>query len=406
MSVVLYLVSESDLPDSLEINFPALSQAVGQTHGLTFPASYKEAAIGAFGWPPDEVREVPTAEWSVRQLVRGQLPEPTVTIEYHDRPSDAWRYYLELVRVWCEDKGLTLPVVVHYSNGVHRPYESGRLHLCFGGTATFPIRVWFCERDVYYQSCHMWVGELGPEHGYCRALIPSLLGQFLPRMIGEVRSWGADKFVADGLKRARYQRSYLGRELELVRATTEDLQAQLVRSIREEQELLKRLSSLTVGEEEMKERLRQIFEGLANREYATSVQYRDGKLSVLTERILIRVSNAPREEDNGLYDIGEMRMEMSIDGTGGIVKVFNLTRQGPIELGAGKGPAHHPQTDGKGNICLGNMREVIPRHVAERHYDLVSDLLFSGLTHVNVDDAWGRTVTYWPRFSQQTEGSS
>lgn len=406
MSVVLYLVSESDLPDGLETDFPTLSQIVGRTRGLTFPAPYKEAAARALGWPPDEVREVPTAEWSVRQLVRGQLPEPTVTIEYHDRPSDAWRYYLELVRVWCEDKRLTLPVVVHYSNGVHRPYESGRLHLCFGGTATFPLRVWFCERDVHYQSCHMWVGELGPEHGYCRALIPSVLGQFLPRMMGEARGWGAEKFLADGLKQARDQKFCLERELEQARATTNELQERLVRSIREEQRLLGQLCSSIVGEGEMREKLRQMFEDLASREYATSVQYRDGTLLVFIERILIKVENAAREQDNGLYDIGEMRVEMSIDGTGGIVKVFNLTRQGPVEFGTSRNPAHHPQVDGNGYVCLGNMREVVPRHVAERHYDVACDLLFSGLTNVNLYDAWGRTVTMWPRFSQQTERSS
>jgi len=388
MSPVLYFIGGEQIPvlDLLRENeIPVLKQTISGLSGIVFPAEHKETALTALDWNQDEVREIPTSQWSTDQLaINWPTDEPKVQRAY-EQPSHEWHQYLELVYQWCQEQQFSWPVTVHYKEGEHVFYENGKIHLCFGGSAPYQIRVWDYERDIYYQRHHLWIGELGPQHLWCQELIPEVLSKFLPRIIGEEKGSGQKNFVEDEINYLALKKIELSENLKTARRSVNALQAQLVKAIRQEEELEIKLETTSDQEDDGCDRLRALFHQLKSRSYVKQVKYRDGIIQIFTERITIL-------EGDNLYDIGEFCINIYTDGQEGGVRICNLTPLGPKRL-------HHPHINNDGYPCLGNIKRVVSRYIAKREYLALTDILYNYLKSVNVDDERGSTIVSWPHFS-------
>lgn len=389
MSQVLYFVSSEQIQD-LDLfrrnEIPVLVQSISDLPGIIFPKKHKEAALAVLGWNQDEVKEIPTSEWSIDQLaINWPTDEPKVQRDY-EQPSHEWWEYLEIVCQWCQEQQFSWPVVVHYKQERHTPYESGKIHLCFGGSASYQVKVWHHKRDIYYQRFHLWIGELGPQHPQCRNIISRLLTKFLPRIIGEEKGFGQADFIEDEANYLALERTKIGENLSTTRTSIETLQAQLVEAIRKEEELRTALETATNQREQGRDRFKALFNQLKSRGYVKQVRYKDGTISVFTERIIIF-------SEDICYDIGEFCIKINTKGQDGAVKLYNLSRrEEPRHF-------HHPHVNSHGIPCLGNIKQIVPCYIAKREYLILADILYNYLKSVNIEDSRGANITNWPCFS-------
>lgn len=167
-------------------------------------------------------------------------------------------------------------------------------------------------------------------------------------------------------------------------------QQALVDAIREEEAALRDLADVQVQAGEERARLATVFDELLKSPRVRFVRYQNGTISVYTTRVYIVVQGRNPTE-NGIYDIGDFRVDLYTSGGDGCVRMINLTRHGPNNY-------HHPHADVHGKPCLGSLKEAIPRLIAKREYVTAVDLLLQYLHSVRPDDPWGRRVFEWPKF--------
>lgn len=408
MATELYFVRDALAPCIHQAGIPILPTTLTGRSGVLFPAQHRAAAIAALRWLPDETAELITSDWSVEELTHSDTraagaAAPMVRLEVHDEPSAAWREYLERVRTWCGAHPQPYPVAIHYTSGTHDLSEHGCLHLCFGGCADFAIRVWAHDRDIFYQRAHFWVGELGPEHDHCRHLIPTLLSEFLPRIMGLVPEDHEHEFAATFAGLFDEEEEVLAVEIAKHERATRKLQQELVAAVRALDALENRRADMRRSHGERQEHLRQECLSLARREYIRSLHVAENTITVITDHVLIENSEAP----NGipvLYDIGAFRIDLFTDGRDGCVKIQNLKRLGPSPLSTSSS-FHHPHVTDRGAPCLGTIKHSLPRLIARQEYAAACDLLINFLRSVNPVDTYGRDITRWPHFSK-TKGAS
>jgi hypothetical protein len=388
MSTVAYFIKNVSINLFRERGIPVLEGMVGNSYGIIFPVEFRERALEAINWNSREIKEVPTSEWSVNELLQDEgIATPPACVIYHNEPSDHWREYLDIVANFCNDLRMVLPVVLHYSYSGHGLYENGAIHICFGGSAYYRVKICMFSRDIFYQRLHIWIGELGPEHQNCRDLIPTILREFLPRVIGAVNEINTESFAGDCARWIQEEREALESRLQETRHAIEALQKKIVLYIRHEESLQQMIGQgeSAVGEEVNS--LNAVIEEIRNRSYVHHVQYIDTNLYIHTERIIIDLNGT-------FYDIGEFVILIPING--GDIRMFNKTRKISSEL---VGVAtNHPHVDKIGRPCLGTIKEVVARYIAKREFVALTDILYNYLKNVNPDDAWGRTIERWPHF--------
>lgn len=406
MSTTLYFVRGDIPPQVKSARIPVRADQLSGIPGFLFPAQHRDAIREALAWLSHEVKELITSEWGVRELARAETfpPLPEVRIDYAEQPSPAWQEYLEEVKRCCEDSNPSLPILIHYTSGAHHVYEHGCLHLCFGGCTNFPVKVWKYDRDIAYCSAHFWVGELGPEHAYCRELIPALLTEFLPRIAGDVPDAGAQEFVTGLLQQCDTTQKALRAEITQKGLLVEKIQQQLVHALRSLEEAEKRLSGAVDAVVHRQEHFRQQYASLARREYIRSVHVTACSVTAVTDRVLIELQERSGEAPT-LYDIGAFRIDLFTDGRDGCVSITNLTRRGTSPLSAGSA-FHHPHVESSGKPCLGTIKYSLPRLIARHEYAAACDLLINFLRTVVPTDTYGRLITKWPFFSATNGGSS
>ncbi len=389
MSAVAYFVKNAQLDLFRQRGILSLEDTVGNSRGIIFLAEFKERALEALGWNDGEIKEIPTSEWSVNELVVNNGEDsPRVGIKFHSEPSNHWRQYLDIAAGFCSNLNLSLPVVLHYSHDEHGLYENGALHVCFGGQAGYRVKADIHERDVFYQRSHMWVGELGPEHDHCRNLIPVILGNFLPRITGEINEINTEFFADDCAKWLEKRNKDLESQLKSIRDNIESYQNCLISSIRKEQTIQQDLDRRKKTLDEELESLKVNIEDIKRRPYVRHVKYDQGMIFVFTERIAVNLNEY-------VYDIGEFLIAI---GTGGsYIKIYNQTKQISSFL-VGR-VTNHPHIDQAGNPCLGTIKEIIPRYIARREFAALLDILYNYLKSVDPDDTWGKSIAYWPRFN-------
>lgn len=403
MSTALYLIPEAHLPPGTLEGIPYLHQRVGCESGITIPAEYRDQLIQSITpvWGNVTPVELPTCDWSIRLLLPMQLACEPVTIICHEPVSPAWEEYLAIVADTVRSASLPYPAVIHYASQ-HQPRENGKVHVCFGGQASFPIRVWAAERDVFYQSCNIWIGELGPEHVACRDLVKSLLPEFLPCILGLQKQHGEAAFISTSREASLAEISRLNEEAVSMQQRLQDLELAYVKAIRGAQKARDRVLEKRSYLDQATQRLERSLAEIASREYVEAISFEQNVISVITKRVAISV---PRRIGlPALYDIGTFHIYLDISAQTGCVKIFNLTRSGPtrFEFNPGTGRPQHPHVDGAGNACFGDIRHVIPQYIAQWELAAALDLIYKVLSTANLDDTWGRTVTYWPEYQRNS----
>lgn len=396
MATTLYFVRGEEAGLLAESGVPVRVHSLGNTRGRLFPAAYKDGALAALGWDPAHVTELITCEWGIRELAHSDgaepLPRENVTLHFHDQPSSAWEEYLGIVRQWCLEHPPAFPVAIHYSAGRHGLYGNGCLHLCFGGSAGYGMRAWRHERDIFYQAAHVWIGELGPEHASCRALIPAILAESVPRMSEGVQQESECEFVAHTVRKAQDRSECLRRDLVAQGETVSKLQVQLRDEIRRYDDIARQLMAAEARIAEVGRHMHDQYSQLARRSYVQGIETAEDTISIVTDNVVAEVTHGAGPPT--LYHFGAFRIDLFLDQRIRCVRVTSLTRRGSWLRGF-----HHPHVDASGVPCLGSIREGLPVFIARGEYVAAFDLLYRLLHVVNTDDAWGRLVSDWPSFS-------
>jgi hypothetical protein len=127
--------------------------------------------------------------------------------------------------------------------------------------------------------------------------------------------------------------------------------------------------------EERTARLKDIFQQLTARAYVRAVTSYGATFSVFTDRVLVNITN--HGQFDGVYEIGQFRIDINTEGREGCSRIYNLDRQ-VNRLGESL-KFHHPHVYYDGTPCLGEIKTVIPSYLGQDEYLAVVDLLLNYL---------------------------
>lgn len=370
------------------------------------------------------------------RIIMQRYREPIVEIVPHEAATETRSLLVEWAQRVCRDVVLDVP------HGSHvEPVDDGCLHLhvysrqhpvrsadqrrlrhCFGvqtpegcGDGLQPSP----GADVLSDSNAVPIMEMGgsaglnlyilcdlthtwgrAQEGILRSCLNAWLDQHLSSVeqvryvarMEHLRELGRALFVREGVAAHEQKMRDVAQTLEHARGAVQEAQRALIKAIREEETTERSFREIEALEGEERARLQQVFDDLLRNPYVRFVQYHAGIITIYTTRIYIHLTKGMKPSDNGLYDIGDFRIDLDTRGVGveRFVRVTNLTRKG-------KNGYHHPHVSDSGHPCLGTIKESLPRHVARRNYVLAFDLLLQLLHNVQFDDTWGRTIVDWPK---------
>jgi hypothetical protein len=157
-----------------------------------------------------------------------------------------------------------------------------------------------------------------------------------------------------------------------------ELHALLCRARSEEQELF-RFEAAPDGE------LGQEFDRLLELASVIDVKVSDGVLTVTTDLIYCR-----NPITNIMLEIGAF--DILIPTEGGEIRWFNRTRR----VTGYKEGMNAPHVFPEGNACLGNVKDLMPRLIAQRDFASVVQVAIAFVESVNVDDHAGKHIGNWP----------
>ncbi len=173
-----------------------------------------------------------------------------------------------------------------------------------------------------------------------------------------------------------------------------ELQARLVRSIRELSGLKGKLAQLEQAKGDRVPTYEAEFESLMKVPGVLDVQAGDGVINVFTEHIYV----TPDEYPDETYDIGKFRMEINTSGRNGGLRFFNLTPKGR----GGNYNIHHPHVNSSGEPCLGNIKEMVATLIGEYEYSALAQVGLQYLKSVNMSDSAGEGIrSYWPKIQKE-----
>lgn len=254
---------------------------------------------------------------------------------------------------------------------------------------------------IHFDVCHF--GRSSELKIYKR-ILEETVG--LLTMNDEEQRLRAEKRIAEQQERSKkaYVEECQKRMAKTIRGTTEgiaqkerevpELQAKLVRTIRELSGLKDKLAQLEQAKGDRVPAYEAEFENLMKVPGVLDVQAGDGVINVFTEHIYI----TPDEYPDETYDIGKFRMEINTSGRNGGLRFFNLTRKGK---GSGYN-IHHPHVESSGQPCLGNIKEMVATLIGEYEYSALAQIGLQYLKSVNLSDGAGQGIrSYWPKIEKE-----
>lgn len=167
-------------------------------------------------------------------------------------------------------------------------------------------------------------------------------------------------------------------------AEVEALQEQLVRKIREQVGLQRKLAQMENCRGEAVEVYGKEFDKLLETPKIRDVRVRDGVIQVFTDTLFCV---DPRSKKK--HEIGHFRIEFSSNGS---VRWYNLARQ----VNGYENRMQAPHVFSNGNACLGNAAEIIPELAANYEFAALAMVCIQFVESVNTDDAAGRHINLWP----------
>lgn len=282
-----------------------------------FLAEQKEEALRALGWSAEEVVELPTSEVTSWILKPREAVDRDLVFDCPATLSVPWRCYLGRVVEWWKGRAAKVPYPLTIHHGYDRTYdvfEPGRLHLCFGsGHAKYWHRAAVDDRWIRYQQGHLWLGELGPEHTGSHQILERVLDQYVPRVLGEPwwdeseHTWLIPSHQLQPLKRKPYVQS-------------------------------------------------------------GSFSWRDDRTAHPCLNIVSSRRALLRDERNGVYDVGEVRIVVPLH------KERTIAGIGFYSLSSHKG--RHPHSNLSGGACWGSCGSEVRSHLAAGDYPALLDILW------------------------------
>jgi hypothetical protein len=178
--------------------------------------------------------------------------------------------------------------------------------------------------------------------------------------------------------------------IEEKRSEIEESQSELAQMYRELANLEETESQARRQAQQMKQRLREEYLLIRGLPKVIKIFWENGVFVVLTEELIGFDSRT-----NKYHAFGEFRIELNplADGDNAPLKLINLTRR---RLSIGERDMAAPHVRSSGHACLGDFYGSLPRAIREfRLFDAVS-LAIDLVQNVNVQDAWGSDIHFWP----------
>ena len=200
------------------------------------------------------------------------------------------------------------------------------------------------------------------------------------------------EYVAMVAKRKEAQAKEYNDQLTQIRRDLANYNARIVEQIREERKVLKDMTLLESDDAYNPERFAAEYDRLITNPLIKRIKMSRGGMTVYTNMINVTDPRSGIE-----HEIGEMSIYIDIARYNVVTK--NLTRR----VNGLDPNMHAPHVFPDGQMCLGNMTEVIPRLIGAYQLADAAEMLLAILQTVNVDDAAGRKVDRWPRSAKQIE---
>lgn len=179
------------------------------------------------------------------------------------------------------------------------------------------------------------------------------------------------------------------------RADLEAKQQELTEAIRLARAAEEEHASLLSRQGEQDTRLAQEYDHLVQAPGVKDVLITDDTVIVFTT---LMCAVDPRTQK--VHEIGEFRIDLQLNGGDDSIRFFNLTRLGTaldhrVSGGIRTMQAPHVTEDGK--PCLGTLKEVMPKLLAEYRFTEATLMAIKFLQQANVvDDLWGQSIDRWP----------
>jgi len=130
-------------------------------------------------------------------------------------------------------------------------------------------------------------------------------------------------------------------------------------------------------------------------EYTKTVELSMVKYIVVEHKnicVYTKMINCQNPKNGKMYELGEYRIEFSLDGSDTIVRMYNVTRA----VDAYERGMQAPHVFSDGRPCLGNMDEVLPELIGAYEISAATTVTIDFLSTVNDSDGAGRFVVKWP----------
>ncbi len=201
-----------------------------------------------------------------------------------------------------------------------------------------------------------------------------------------------EEYVKMVSKRKEAQAKEYKDRLKEIKRNLDENNRRVVDLVRDERNVLRDMLLLDSDETYDPSRFAAEYDRLMTNPLIKRVKMSRGGMTVYTN--ILNVTD-PRSKVE--HEIGEMSIYIDIQRYNVVTK--NLTRK--ID---GLDPGMHaPHVFPDGQMCLGNMTEVIPKLIGAYQLADAAEMLLAILQTVNVEDAAGRRVDRWPRSVKQIE---
>ena len=187
----------------------------------------------------------------------------------------------------------------------------------------------------------------------------------------------------------RFERTIEGTRQAIVdgKKGVQDLQARIVRTIRETQGAERKLAQLEACRKGDQEKFGREFDRLLQVPKVRDIRIEEGQIRVFTD---ILTCTDPRTGKR--HEIGAFQITIYIDGLNGGVNWCNLTRK----VNSVQSRMNGPHIKANGEACMGNTEEIFPELIGNYEFAAVAMLAIQFAESVNVDDQGGARVDLWP----------
>lgn len=195
------------------------------------------------------------------------------------------------------------------------------------------------------------------------------------------------------MKRVEEERSTIASRILSMKQTAESHQRELIAALRDVQVMEVRQRSIENISSEEEERFSEEFDKLKDIHLVEKVMIRSPSLMVETGMIKVKDTRT-----DVVHDIGKFHININMDNS--TLKIKN--KSWTVDGSEGRG-MNAPHVFGDGLPCLGNMSAVIPELVGRYDFSAAVMVIIQYLESVNLDDAAGVCLHYWPISKEEAE---